>query len=89
LLGAAFCRLEIDHKLELGRLDNREIGRISRGAAAMGIITIRHPPIQTPGLIGNVITELPAGRAVVLPINGRVGAIGRRVLKSRHLCHFS
>jgi hypothetical protein len=44
---SAFCGLEIDHKLELGRLDNWEIGRLSRGAAAMGIITISTPYSNT------------------------------------------
>jgi hypothetical protein len=35
-------------------------------------------PFQTLNRIGNVITELSAGRAVVPPINGSVRAIGRR-----------
>jgi hypothetical protein len=34
------------------------------------------PPFQTLSQIGNVITELPAGPAVVPPINGSVGAFG-------------
>jgi hypothetical protein len=36
------------------------------------------PPFQTLNQIGNVITELPAGPAVVPPINGSVCAVGRR-----------
>ena len=36
------------------------------------------PPFQTLSQIGNVITELPAGPAVVPPISGGVGAFGGR-----------
>ena len=39
------------------------------------------PPFQTLSQIGNVITELPAGPAVVPPINGSVCAVGGPVLK--------
>jgi hypothetical protein len=35
------------------------------------------PPFQTHSQIGNVIKELPAGPAVVPPINGSVCAVGR------------
>jgi hypothetical protein len=37
------------------------------------------PPFQTLSQIGNVITELPAGPAVVPPINGSVCAVGLRI----------
>jgi hypothetical protein len=36
------------------------------------------PPFQTLSQIGNVITELPVGRAEVPPINGSVCAGGRQ-----------
>ena len=40
------------------------------------------PPFQTLSQIGNVITELPAGPAVVPPINGSVGAVGGRAFRN-------
>jgi len=40
------------------------------------------PPFQTLSQIGNVITELPAGPAVVPRINGSVGAVGGRAFRS-------
>jgi hypothetical protein len=45
-------------------------GPITSGAEAVA------PPFQPLSQIGNVITELPAGPAVVPPINGSVGAFG-------------
>jgi hypothetical protein len=64
----------------IGRSLKRTRGPITSGAEAVA------PPFQTLSQIGNVITELPAGPAAVLSINGSFGAVGGRAFRKTHFC---
>src|ERR1700730_3617584 len=52
-----------------------------RRAVARRVLLAAPPPFQTLSQIGNVIKELPAGPAVVPPINGSVCAVGGRAFR--------
>jgi hypothetical protein len=58
--------------------DDLERGPVAGSRAGAEAVATVAPPFQTLSQIGNVIKELPAGPAVVPPINGSVHAVGGR-----------